>query len=247
MSTSGNLENPLIKDLVLQAAVMPVKDYLERCEIPFAQGLYDRVVSDYQRTNVPAENCFALGDFTPSAVLIATSGQQPLGIIDWEFSGVGRGPNGDMAQLLACLHLLLMAASPNYQQYSAVESLIQGICSSYRRHSSQWFEQLHLRKATAPNADEPEPHTSSEAEHLQIFRSALILHGREMVNNAIDRQWPSSSQKESSALVQKMVRKGVWYMERAGDDLKGMLDAANLEELLMEDGRIMLGLFGIEN
>ena len=96
-------------------------------------------------------------------------------------------------------------------------------------------------------AEEPKAHALVVANlHLQIFRSALILHGREMINKAIEREWPGSPQKESTILVKEMVQKGAWYIERARDDVRGMLEAANWDELLVEDDRIMLSLFGIE-
>jgi len=92
--------------------------------------------------------------------------------------------------------------------------------------------------------EEPKAHALVEANlHLQMFRSALILHGREMINNAIEREWAG---KDSTILVKEMVEKGAWYIERARDDVRGMLEAANWDELLMEDDRIMLNLFGIE-
>jgi len=68
-----------------------------------------------------------------------------------------------------------------------------------------------------------------------------------MINNTVEQEWRDSPHKERSVLVQDMVQKGAWYLERAGDDIEGMLDAANVEELLKEDSRVMLGLFGIEH
>ena len=193
------------------------------------------------------EKCFILGDFHPGAVLLPVSGDgdQPLGIIDWEFSGVGRGPSGDMPQFLASLHLLLMAASPDSPRQSAINSLIQGVCSAYRQHSSKWLPQPHLKLRTVLSVTQQTNDVPSDS--LQVFRSALILHGRELINNAVEREWPGSPQKESSILIQEMVRKGAWYIERAGDNIKEMLDATNVEQLLQEDNRIMLTLFGIEN
>jgi hypothetical protein len=85
------------------------------------------------------------------------------------------------------------------------------------------------------------------SENLLVFRSALILHGREMINNAVQREWPSSAQKECSVLIQEMVRKGAWYIERAGDNVKEMLDTMNVEQLFQEGGGIMLRLFGVED
>jgi hypothetical protein len=64
-----------------------------------------------------------------------------------------------------------------------------------------------------------------------------------MINNAIEREWPNIPQKESNILVQEMVQKGVWYLERVGDDITGMLDPTNLEEICKEDGRFMLSLW----
>jgi hypothetical protein len=247
ISTSGDLQNNLVKDLVLQAAVMTIEDYLTRFDIPGVHKLFSRVLADYQRDDLPLERCFALGDFTPGAVLLAVSGDgdQPIGVIDWEFSGVGRGPNGDMSQFLASLHLLLMAASPGSQRQSAIESLIQGVCSAYRQHSSKWLPQPHLKMPTGWGATQGG--LEAPLENLQVFRSALILHGREMINNAVQREWPGSTQKECSVLIQEMVRKGAWYIERAGDNVKEMLDTMNVEQLLQEGGGIMLRLFGVED
>ena len=70
-ATPDGLENHLIKDLILQAAVMPVKGYLARYEIPNAQELFSRVFAEYQRVTSPAELRFVLGDFTPGTVLTA--------------------------------------------------------------------------------------------------------------------------------------------------------------------------------
>ena len=78
---------------------------------------------------------------------------------------------------------------------------------------------------------------------FHIFRSALILHGREMINQAIERDWCCSTPEESFALVHGMVESGAWYLERAGDDVEGMLENSNWEEMLKEDHRIMLSLF----
>lgn len=76
---------------------------------------------------MPEERCFILRDFTLGAVLLAASGDgtQSMGAIDWEFSGEGRGPNGDMPQPLAGTHLLLMAAPLGSQRCSALDSFIQ--------------------------------------------------------------------------------------------------------------------------
>ena len=243
---SGNDEKPLSKDLVLQAAVMPLKEYLARYNIPDTQKLFSRVLAEYQREKMPVEQCFTLGDFTPGAILLASAGDgsQSMGVIDWEFSGIGRGPNGDMPQLLAVLHLLLIAASPGSQRHCAIYSFIQGVCAAYHRHASTWLQQLYLRLPNSSDALKPQLQT--RAENLRIFRSALILHGREMINNAIEQEWHDSTSRERGVLVQEMVQKGAWYLEMAGDDIEDMLDAMNVVELLKEDSRVILNLFGVD-
>lgn len=207
--------------------------------------LFHRVLADYQRANMPEERCFVLGDFTPGAVLLAGfgNGMQSMGIVDWEFSSEGRGPNGDRSQFLAVLHLLLMAALPGSQRHSALDSFIQGVCLAYNRHSSRRLEQQDLLMLSKSDAAQTEPRTRSQ--NLQMLRSALILHGREMINNAVEQEWQDSPHKEHSVLVQEIVQKGAWYLERAGDSVEEMLEPANVEELTKGDGRVVLGLFGL--
>lgn len=244
---SGSFENPVTKDLILEAAVMTIQNYLVQFKVPNAQMLFHRVLADYQRANLPEERCFTLGDFTPGAVLLAASGDgtQSMGVIDWEFSGDGRGPNGDMSQFLAVMHLLLIAAPPGSQRYSALDAFIQGVCSAYNSHSLVRPEQQDLLALGQSVAAQTEPRDGFQ--NLKILRSALILHGREMINNAVEQEWQNSPHKERSALVQEMVQKGAWYLERAGESVEEMLDPENVKELIKGDGRIMMGLFGVGN
>ena len=161
----GSLENPLIGNLILEAAVLPIKSHLLLHEIPNAQVLFHRVLLDYRRVNTPAESCFVLGDFTPGALLVSRFGDraQLMGVIDWEFSGEGRGLNGDMAQLLASLHLLLMAESTNSNSHRAIHSLITGICSSYSQISRNSIEMLRAADELAPRSDDRNPNWIKQA------------------------------------------------------------------------------------
>jgi hypothetical protein len=242
---SGDLENPVTKDLIFHAAVMTIQKYLAQFNVPNAQRLFHRVLADYQRVSMSEERCFVLGDFTPGAVLLAASGDgtQAMGIIDWEFSSEGRGPNGDMSQFQAVIHLLLVAAPMGSQRHTALDSFIQGVCSAYNKHSSRHFEKQDLLTLSKSYAAQTLPRT--ESQNLQILRSALILHGREMINNSVEQEWPDSPHKEPNVLVQEMVQKGAWYLERAGDTVEEMLDPANVQELVKGDEQVMLGLFGV--
>jgi hypothetical protein len=221
----------ITRDMVLQHAVLPVKKYLLEHKIPDAQMLYSRVLDDFSRADLPDELSFVLGDFTPSAVLLEAhgTGNQRVAVIDWEFAGQGRGPHGDMAQCLATLHILLSSAPANSASFNAIEACMRGICSAYCQKTSTWLGQ------TTSNAG-----TVSKNLRLRLLRSAFIMHGREIINNAVEREWPRSLSVES------MVRMGAWYLERAGGDVEAMVSHANWNELLKEDHRIITSLFGVD-
>jgi len=53
------------------------------------------------------------------------------------------------------------------------------------------------------------------------------LHGREMINQAVERKRGLS--------VSEMVQAGAWYSERAGENVEGMLEEENWIELIKED------------
>ena len=230
-STSGDLSNSLTHDLVLRHAVLPVKNYLLKHKIPDADTLFSRVLDDYCRPDLPDELSFVLGDFTPPAVLLEPTGdgKQRVGVIDWEFSCEGRGPHGDMAQCLASLHLSLSAAPFGSSSFKAIEALVRGICSAYSQQSSSWLGQTRSNGGT-----------TSENLRLRLLRSALIMHGREIINGAIEREW------SRNLSIDSMVRLGSWYLERAGNDVEDMVSDANWNELLKEDHRIILDLFGVD-
>jgi hypothetical protein len=241
-AASGNLENQLVGDLVLQAAVFTLEGYLKIHEMPDADVLSCRVLLDYRRVTSSEVRCFVLGDFTPGAILVsefdASTKVEHVGVIDWEFSGVGRGPNGDMAQIVASLRLLRIAESDRPRAHDAIQSLLQSICSSYNQNSSDLLANLRIAKEMAINPVEANS-------NLSIFRSALILLGREMINQAVERDCTSLHRNKTGELVRGMVKGGAWYIRRAGDDLDGMLEAANWKKILEDDDQAMLTLFGI--
>ncbi|PVI03062.1 hypothetical protein DM02DRAFT_652862 [Periconia macrospinosa] len=228
-SVSGDLSNSLTRNLVLRHAVLPIKNHLLEYKIPDAETLFARVLDDYHRHDLPDELSFGLGDFTPSAVLLEATGdgKQRVAVIDWEFSREGRGPHGDMAQFLAALHLLLLAAPSGSSSFMAIEALVRATCSAYCRQSSSWLGQTRFNSGTV-----------TRDLRLRLLRSALIMHGREIINGAVkcDCEW------SRNLSVGSMVRVGAWYLERAGNDVEDMISDANWFELLKEDNRIILDL-----
>jgi hypothetical protein len=86
-------------------------------------------------------------------------------------------------------------------------------------------------------------------EDLKAIRTAFIVHGRKMINNAVERDWhcecckDSGKVKRNCKLVVKMVNRGVWYLRRAASDLANFAQDANWSEVMKEEERVILGMF----
>ena len=219
-------------DLVYEFAVRPVRGHLEKYAIQDSGLLFARVQQDYERALIDGESCFVLGDFHPGAVLLEVSGDgnQKMGIIDWEFSCTGRGPNGDMAQCLAALHVSLLASPADSEAFTATKALVRGICSAYSRRLAAWLPEAGAKEGSS---------LTNNPLFLHLLRSALILHGREIINNAMDREWPPSFSLEDAVSL------GAWYLKVAGDDVHEMMREANWQQLLKEEHRMILDLFNV--
>lgn len=195
-----------------------------------ADTLYQRVLSDFTRDPLgPVETCFALGDSHPGCLLISPThileGTAYPAVIDWEFATIaGRGANGDMAQLLSYFHLFLLSHAPETGEHRVVRELVTWLCREYAERSRLSF------RRTMPGPDDP---------RWRVFRSALILHGREMVNQSVE--WELGDKRPT----QDLVRAGAWYLERAGGSVAEMLEEHNLALLRAEDEGIMLALFNL--
>lgn len=120
--------------------------------------------------------------------------------------------------------------------YEVVEGFVRGLCAAYAELSSV---ALRVRDAVG----KLEKNAAADAS-LGIFRSALILLGRETINQAVDLEgrWVENG---SGVSVGEMVRAGAWYFQRAGDDVEEMLAEENWAELMREEKGIILGLFGL--
>lgn len=243
------LNHSLTKDVVFDAAVKPIKDRLQTLggiDSHTAEKLYARVEQDFVRDAYPGESCFQLGDFHPGSILVSppatlssTTGIQheeidpSVAVIDWEFAGTAgaRGVNGDMAQFLASIQVVQMMSRPDSLCYAAAEAFTKAMCSAYRE-GSPWSETVRSDRSTASGA-------------MQVFRSALILLGREIINLSGWRDMVSEG-----ASIEQIVRAGAWYLERAGDGVEDMIQQANWDKLMsVGDGGswpVIPWLFGME-
>jgi hypothetical protein len=243
-----SFQNSNLKEVVRDAAVLPIKGYLDKFNVPDAEKLYRIVQQDFEREYVDGERCFIVGDLWPGGILIgdleSDSAVPKLGVIDWEFSGPGRGVNGDMAQLFAHLQLQLIASEFHRRgsaHHAGTAALIESTSASYHAQSkanrAPW--------ACQPSSPSEPPPSSSPA--TQIFRSALILHGRELINNSIEADWShfcdgyGNSRKED--LVRSMVNAGVWYLRAARSNEVEFAEVENWSNVCADaEGKAMVAL-----
>ncbi|KZT43968.1 hypothetical protein SISSUDRAFT_318903 [Sistotremastrum suecicum HHB10207 ss-3] len=163
-------EFPDKNELIKAGIVDTIPDYLNKMDIPDADLVHGIIAKSFaERTSAPARTVFSVGDLWPPSVLLNESGSK-IGIIDWEFAGLG-APLQDMAQFAAHLHLLLLTADPACAE--GVRVFLKALHETYGQTS---------REMKAPWLS-----PQSVEQHI---RAAWILHAREMINNAAEREWP---------------------------------------------------------
>ncbi len=220
------LERSTSKSVIYEAAVQPVLLRLQEqggLDTATAHRLYARVEQDFERKAYAGEPSLSMGDFHPGCILVSPLQDWPddaasgvdVGVIDWEFTKLnGRGISGDIPQLLASLHCQLLSLAEGSPAYEATLCFARTVCTAYA-------SQAQLAAKTVDR--------SARNPMMGICRSALILLGRETINQAIDRQWESGG-----TSVKEMVQAGAWYIERAGEDVQDMLQEDNWNDLLRE-------------
>ena len=91
-ATVQNLRVSDMENVVYEIAVAPLERYLRQLDIPDASQLYRRVELDFLRENITEEQAFVVGDLWPGGLLLGSSAgpDKVIGVIDIEFSGLGR-------------------------------------------------------------------------------------------------------------------------------------------------------------
>lgn len=135
-----------------------------------------------------------------------------------------------LVYLAAHLHLWLLSACANKMKekvqtlLEAMQNAYHGVCVST---GSKW--------------------TKSEGESsVRWIREAWILHGRELINNAAEREWKGSvplsqgpGEWSQCPVRRRMTKIGSWYVEVAGKSEEEML--ARWKEV--EGERVLRGLY----
>jgi len=104
--------------------------------IPDRNGYYAKILEAVGRGRNPAfaDECLVMGDCHPGGILVNPSGD--VALISWEYASVkGAGMSGDVAQLLAGLHLMLVSQVPDSLAHQALKGFIRQICDTYKRFS----------------------------------------------------------------------------------------------------------------
>jgi hypothetical protein len=217
-----------MRDVVLETAIRPLKEQLNlfphllpRDAVP---TVYQWVEDDFTRATHEDEKVIALGDCWTGALLVGlenSAAAPQVGVIDWEFACIGRGTNGDMAQLLAHLSLFGIAAAwqGKADSRAAIDGIIQGLIGEYRRRSHA----LGYLGLAESGSLAPKPHSWT----ARLMRSAFLAHGAEMISNTFMKEWACGSalccgkeckEKPQCKLIQQMVETGCWYLSHARED-----------------------------
>ena len=221
------LENPGMQDVVFSEAFEPIKDHLLKFPDLLgkdeADQLYQCICENFWRDTPPGQQSICLGDCWTASIMIEPpthsnthkpkkttsnplagirngekSSLPKLGVIDWEFASIGRGLDGDIAQLLAHFQQFWIYAHHrgNQRLERVVQALVNGFTASYREHSAA--EQASWTRgggnASAQNVADA---ATQEAENKQqigkaqikLFRSFIISHAAEMINCAFWKDW----------------------------------------------------------
>ncbi|KAG8832320.1 hypothetical protein FRC20_007924 [Serendipita sp. 405] len=199
--TKDALRNPNSDDVVFELAVKGVEDKLASLGVGDSAVLGNRVATAFEDSkqliyeqeglrpaNVPV--VLSMGDFWPASVLVDGENHR-LGLIGWEFAHTSL-PLSDIAQFSAYLNLYSLV----YTSIDWLSGFILTFMNSYISHSRQ-LEAAWLSPTLSRS----------------LLRHAVILHGREMVNIAMERDWGTDSPSRS-----ELVNAGCRYLRLAGDN-----------------------------
>lgn len=225
------LENPSMKNVVLELAIRPVRQLGEFPGLFTSQEadeFYQLIETDFLRSPTPEELSFVLGDCWPAAILVQPDFDHPdplVGVIDWEFASFARGVHGDISQLLAHFQLFRFAGenldSDVYVMY--IDAMVTALVSAYReesqRQGAEWL-------ANGPGRHDPPAASSLRA---TILRSAFLAHAAEITNAVFWKAWVcrdsscpvvehTTANQAECRLVQRMVESAAWYLRAAKRD-----------------------------
>ncbi|OAA82077.1 Aminoglycoside phosphotransferase [Akanthomyces lecanii RCEF 1005] len=218
------LSQQLADDVVWFLAMELLPDYLAGA--PRAKEYFQWLVDDVQRPRHAYPPCLMHGDFNYGNILmpadaLETGKSQPI-VVDWEFAtSQGRGVNGDISEFLSMIHCRIIGGR---REQAAPRSarLFRQLCASF---CSAYREEAQLVCTMKP-----------DDLNTQLYRSALLLSGRDILTFANDAC-------ADYANFEELVQVGLWYFERAGACVEEFVKESNCVELEKEDEGFVRSLF----
>lgn len=230
-NTIQALESSGLQDIVSQRLTDDVVWFLSMELLPDylagaarASEYFEWLVEDVKSPKHTYPPCLMHGDFNYGNIMLQTDAletgnTQPM-VIDWEFAtSQGRGVNGDVSEFLSMIHCRVISGR-NQQTPSATyfRLLCTSFCSAYR--------------------DKAQLVCTMQVDDLntQLYRSALLLSGRDILTFANDAC-------RDDPVFDEMVDVGLWYFERAGASMEEFVQQSNVVQLAKEDEGFVHSLF----
>lgn len=251
---SSIFENEELKKSIQQYAIKPVAGLLKQ----FPQFLSNENEADIlvnwalleaQRSIPKEEVSFILGDCWSGSVLLNAAStvnnvwesKEDIAVIDWEFSGFGKGPHGDMAQLLAHLEMLRLSSAQVGvsgafdMARQCLNAITNSLITEYA--AANTFNEQSTNNAQPSSKHSvaiqymPTAHQRPSPSDVQamMMRASFLAHGIERINCAFWKQWHCFSANcghksgtvlpHECVLVQKIVQSGLWFLRHACEDV----------------------------
>lgn len=174
-------------DLMRRIKVATIEKSLRMFDVLDSQELERRAAADFDARFDKEFEVFAFGDATLNSILIdgPVFADNRKGLIDWEWSGWGRGINGDMAQLFAEMLLYLTAPRPTQAMQSVIQALMAGMADGYRSSSRRQGSTLAMAKTRTMN-EFGGNRRRLPPKIARALRSLYIACGRELIYLALN-------------------------------------------------------------
>lgn len=213
-----------VDDVVWFLAMELLPGYLTGA--PRAKEYFRWLADDMQRPQRAYPPCLMHGDFNYGNILVPVDALeigngQPI-LVDWEFAtSHGRGVNGDVSEFLSPMHCRIIGGRHEQVPPSSAR-LFRQLCGSF---CSAYREKAQLVCTMRP-----------DDLNTQLYRSALLLSGRDILTFANDAC-------ADYANFEELIQVGLWYFERAGASVEEFVKESNRAELEKEDEGFIRSLF----
>ncbi|KUJ13661.1 uncharacterized protein LY89DRAFT_671959 [Mollisia scopiformis] len=219
----ANTKHSELTDLVRKHKVVPIEGYLQALGISDSQELGKRIVDDFDRELGGDFMVFAVGDASLETVLAGKLfGAFPrLAILDWDFSGPGRGINGDMAQLLAGVQSFWLS------QIRMIEDVILArAMKEFTVGLLEYVDSMRKKGSTLVMVKSAQPEDYGPKKRrlppkvATVLRSAFIAHGKELICLAWGYGYRciccGVDKRESCEVRKRIVEHAAWFLRMAG-------------------------------